>query len=144
MGTPSSRKALQELSPRRLGKRVAALPQAVVVDDDPDILRAVRIVLESRGYEVIVADNGSEALDHFAELPAVDLLVTDLVMPRVDGLSLIANARQQHPDLPVVAMTGADQSELRLLCAELEGAGSVLAKPFASKDLLNAVEDALR
>lgn len=130
--------------PRRPERPIATLPRALVVDDDPDILRAVTLVLEANGYEVHPASTGTEALDLFERTEIVDLLVTDLVLPHLDGLSLIANLREALPDLPVIAMTGADQSELRLLCAELEGAGSVLAKPFGSTDLLSAVEDALR
>ena len=136
------------LRPRRRTRRperpIAALPQALVVDDDPDILRAVGVVLEANGYEVHRATTGTEALSHFEQADVVDLLVTDLVLPHLDGLSLIANVRTARPDLPVVAMTGADQTDLRLLCAELEGAGSVLAKPFGTQDLLSAVDDALR
>ncbi|GJM22729.1 MAG: hypothetical protein DHS20C15_26440 [Planctomycetota bacterium] len=138
----------QSLRPQRRKSRperpVAALPQALIVDDDPDILRAVGLVLEKNGYEVHLASTGTEALSHFEHADVVDLLVTDLVLPHLDGLSLIANIRTERPDLPVIAMTGADQSDLRLLCAELEGAGSVLAKPFGTKDLLSAVDDALR
>ena len=112
--------------------------------DDEDLLRGMaRRFLESNGYRVIEARDGAEALhmlEGMPELPRV--LMTDLIMPRLDGPALIRALREKHPALKVIAMGGLPPSS-----EVLEQLGLArqhfIAKPFDSAALLNALRDVL-
>ena len=75
-----------------------------------------------------------------------DLLITDLLMPEKEGIELIQEVRRNHPKMPIIAISGAqtDKTGIYLKMAGSLGADYVLAKPFALKDLLNTVKQALR
>ena len=78
----------------------------VLVADDEEIIRELaKEVLEAEGYEVVTAEDGSAALSKIAE-GGIDLLLTDIKMPEIDGLRLIREARKVTPDLPSIIMTG--------------------------------------
>jgi CheY-like chemotaxis protein len=99
-------------------------------------------MLERRGYRVLEAADGQEALEVLGRpAPLPDVLLTDLVMPRLDGRQLIARCAEFHPSLPVVCMTGfaGDQDAV-----PAQGAAPVilLSKPFSSDALLAAVNAA--
>lgn len=124
----------------------AAVPPAspvhgyiLLVDDEPAVLSTARRLLEYVGFPVLAADSGSAALRLFAEADAgVALVVTDFTMPEIDGPTLAQKLRLIAPDLPVIGMSGQDQSarldELRRL-----GMLEVLPKPFEAAQLLAAV-----
>ena len=77
----------------------------LLADDEPDILRLYREMLEGSGYEVATATDGREALDRFAA-GDFDLVVMDLHMPNLNGSECIAEMQKQRPDVPVIVMTG--------------------------------------
>ncbi len=112
----------------------------LLVEDE----RAVRLVVERAlrraGFNVITASDGGVALDVIGTA-AVDVLVSDVVMPGIDGVELLNRIRARRPQLPVVLMSGyADPPQRRAL----EGAGAVfLAKPFTADDLLAALRAAV-
>lgn len=116
-------------------------PKPIMIVDDEQALRMVlRRMLELGGYRVTEAADGVEALDCFQRDPPA-LVITDIFMPRQDGLETIRALRQRHPALPIIAMTGggsAGQFEL-LRTATLLGASAVLMKPFQYSDVLEAV-----
>jgi PAS domain S-box-containing protein len=76
----------------------------LVVDDDPDVSRSVREILEDEGCQVVESRNGSEALTAL-ERGHVDLVLSDVVMPDMDGYQLFKTLQSSHPDLPIVLMT---------------------------------------
>lgn len=79
--------------------------QILVVDDDPSLREILGMVLKSVGYDVAVADSGIAAVQHLRNA-VPDLIVTDLHLPEMSGLELIAHVRTQYPSILVIAMSG--------------------------------------
>jgi two-component system cell cycle sensor histidine kinase/response regulator CckA len=109
----------------------------LLVDDEPTMLRLCRQILELGGYEVLPAGNAAEAL-RLLENSTVDLLLTDIVMPGMNGITLAAHAHQKWPGIPVLFMSGFSQD----YATDLSGSVCV-SKPFKPADLLAAVHAAL-
>lgn len=124
--------------------------RVLVVDDEPTIRLALRRVLERAGYVVESAGSGTEALD-VLRARGVDILITDLLMPRLNGVELIRTAARERPALRIVAISGGGSAAMSLstagslsasplLSAAREaGAHAVLTKPFEVQDILAAV-----
>jgi CheY-like chemotaxis protein len=100
-----------------------------------------RRYVRGAGYEPVAAASAEKALSRLAEGP-VALVLTDLVMPGMGGLELIETLRQRRPDLPVIAMTAADDDVRGRACES--GAVAVLRTPVSTHSLLEAVDEALR
>lgn len=112
----------------------ALIGHILVVDDEPNAATLIRDHLRAIGYRVTIAHDGAKAYDLFLEDPP-DLLITDLRMPRVGGLELMARLHRHIPDLPVIVMTGhMGQSDLSPEAIEAEAA-AVLRKPIRLADL---------
>ena len=111
----------------------------LVVDDDADIRRFVGYILERAGYTVVAAADAAEAL-RFVEThePPPELLLTDIVMPDMTGISLAARAHKLQPGLHVLFMSGFADDFAR----ELSGCICV-SKPFKEAELLTAVQSAI-
>ncbi len=115
----------------------------VLVADDEEIIRELaKEVLEAEGYEVITAEDGSAALSKIAE-GGIDLLLTDIKMPEIDGLRLIREAKKVIPDLLSIIMTGYATIETARKAIR-EGAYDYLLKPFNLVDLRMAVTKAFQ
>jgi CheY-like chemotaxis protein len=115
----------------------------LVVDDEPPILMLTRVLLEKHRYKVVTANNAPEALALFAQqMATVDVLLTDITMPYMDGISLVRAVQQMKPRLKCIACTGQGE-ETR--AAELHGLGvtNFLNKPYDVQKLLEAVRDVL-
>lgn len=117
------------------------------VEDDAHLRHDVVAVLASAGFEAISASNGREALDLCLRSPP-DLVITDLVMPEMDGIELIRTLRKTLPTLPVIAVsgglsTGANSARPFLNAAKALGAAAVLPKPFRAHELCRAIERVL-
>ncbi len=114
-------------------------PTALVVDDDPSYRILMRQYLELAGFVVIVASDGRQALRVLEERP-VSVLVTDLIMPEIEGLELIQRVKRGFPGLRIVAVSGdgrgPEAGYLRL--ARLFGADAALPKPFSGSALVEA------
>ena len=110
--------------------------------DDEDLLREVLAEqLETAGYHVLVAANGTEALALLAVGEAVDALITDLSMPDVDGLAVIRGAQERYPGLPAVLLTGYAGDGAALAVAGLvAGSFSLLRKPIRLHELTDRLE----
>lgn len=118
------------------------MPQHIlVVDDDPAVRDYLHRSLVQAGYGVTAAANGKEALRLFSSQP-FDLVITDILMPDCDGLEVLLHIRQVRPQVPVVAISGADNELFRQDAAGL-GATFVLPKPFTAAELHAAVRRAL-
>ncbi len=116
----------------------------LVVDDEPDLVELVSFNLRAEGYEVITAANGMEALNQArAALP--DLIVLDLMMPELDGLSVCEILRRLPSTAPIpVIMLTAWKSELTRIIGLDTGAEDYITKPFSPRDLVTRVKSALR
>jgi two-component system NtrC family sensor kinase len=114
-------------------------------DDDPEILRALRRVLESKGHSVSEASDGKVALRRFAGNPP-DLVITDIYMPEMDGIEFIIRVREAFPEARILAMSGGGfLSQDRVLgAASLLGAEDVLEKPFTGEEVLDQVTRVLQ
>jgi len=105
----------------------------LVVDDEPTLRRLMRRALSGMGLEVAEAANGLEALERFRTHHVV-AVVSDVRMPLMNGLELVAHLRDQGPDVPVVLVSGSDEVTTRA-GAQALGAFDFLAKPFDLFDL---------
>ncbi len=114
----------------------------LVVDDEQTILRLTRRILEDAGYRVLTAEDGFKAAAAFAEHPEdIALVLTDLLMPKMDGLELITQLRRTAPGLPIIGTSGYfDESTVPQLQAL--GVERVLTKPFSRDALLDALQGA--
>ncbi len=114
----------------------------LVVDDDARIRRVVRRALERRGSHVIEADDGKTALRILDDAP-VDLVITDIFMPNIDGLALILDIRKVYPETKVIAISGGSEVVPGdyLHVAKALGAIKVFQKPFDLEALVAAVEE---
>ena len=114
-----------------------------MVDDEAAIREVVRQTLEAFGYQVITAGHGGEALRIFKEhQQEIQLVLTDMMMPEMDGPTLIAALRVRNPAVRIVGITGmgdtAGMSGMKTLALT-----ATLAKPFTIKEILAAVREAL-
>ena len=115
----------------------------LIVDDYSPSHRLLGFILEQDGHSVVTALNGLEALDRLAEVP-VDLIVTDLSMPSMDGVELVEHVRlnERYQVLPVIMVT-ASCKEHDLLRASSLGVDAYLTKPVDSEELVQAVHHSL-
>ena len=113
----------------------------LLADDDSTGRKVFRRVLEYEGYDVIDVGDGEAALEILKD-KHVDLLLTDIVMPGLDGLQLLEHARQLQPDLRAIVMTGHMTSEA-IISAFRNKACDFLSKPFHVDELLDAVSSAM-
>lgn len=114
----------------------------LIADDDEKLLKMVRRTLMYEGFQVITAADGREALERLqSETP--DLLILDWLMPKLDGLELLAHLRQEENDIPVLMLTARDAVEDRVRGLN-RGADDYLVKPFAPSELLARIQALLR
>jgi DNA-binding NtrC family response regulator len=123
--------------------RIAAEPiQILVVDDEPNMRKVLRAMLEHDGHEVHVAEDGAEALRILAE-NHVDLVITDLRMPGMDGMTLLQRIHGQRPLLPVIMVTAHGTVDTAVEAIKL-GAFDYLTKPFERRTLRQILSKAAR
>ena len=116
----------------------------LLIDDDPNLILLVRDYLEFRGYEVLTADNGKEALNLLTQnLP--DMIICDIMMPEMDGYALIENVPQDQRTswIPVLFLSARGQSQDRIKGLNL-GADVYMVKPFEPEELVAQVESSLK
>jgi two-component system, OmpR family, KDP operon response regulator KdpE len=121
--------------PDRLRVRV------LVCDDEPQILRALRVILRDAGYEAVPASTGEEALDA-AAVARPDAAILDLVLPDIDGIELCRRLRE-WTEMPVIVLSavGDEEAKVRALAA---GADDYVTKPFGPRELIARLEANLR
>jgi two-component system, OmpR family, alkaline phosphatase synthesis response regulator PhoP len=114
----------------------------LIADDDADIVRFVALNLHLEGFDVVVADNGQDALDTALDArPALILL--DTMMPVMDGYEVCSRLRDQRPDMPVIMLTAKSLDADRAM-AFTAGADDWVTKPFDPADLVSKVKDHIR
>jgi DNA-binding response OmpR family regulator len=114
----------------------------VVIEDEPAIRRGVVDFLRTSGYSVSEAADGAAGLD-VAGRPGVDLVLLDLLLPRLDGLDVLAGLRKTRPTLPVIILTARGTEDDRVRGLKM-GADDYVVKPFSARELLARVEAVLR
>lgn len=121
--------------------RPPASARILVVDDEPQILRALRVVLRDAGFEVVPAETAAEALDLAAVRPPQAAIV-DLMLPDMDGIELTRRLREWS-EMPILVLSavGEEEQKVRALGA---GADDYVTKPFGSRELVARLQAALR
>ncbi len=114
----------------------------LVVDDEPAILRFLRVCLSSQGYVPIEATNAKAALDMVRQ-SRPDLIVLDLGLPDIDGLEVIRRIRDGESTTPIVVLSSRDDESAKVQALDL-GADDYVTKPFGVEELLARVRAALR
>jgi DNA-binding response OmpR family regulator len=113
----------------------------LVVDDAPSIQKFIKANLEARGYRVVMAGDGKEALNLIEEeLP--DLILLDIMMPKMDGFQ-VCKAIREWSEVPIVMLSARDSEIDKVKCLDA-GADDYMTKPFALKELLSRVNAVLR
>jgi two-component system chemotaxis response regulator CheY len=113
----------------------------LVVDDSPTVVKFVAFSLKSSGLKVVAASDGMDAMERISSLDkSVDLVITDLNMPNMDGYELISALRQseEYSGTPIIILTSEEDDADKALGAEV-GADSYLTKPFKSSVLIDEV-----
>lgn len=128
---------------------IAAAPQSppepprslrvLLVDDDAEIIESMRTVLESKGYEILVARDGNQGL-LMAERENPDLVVLDMMMPKRSGFLVLERIRRSHPVPMRVIMITANEGSRHKAYAEMLGVDDYIRKPFAMDRLLDSVQ----
>lgn len=116
-------------------------PRILIVDDEPRYLHLLEANLRTEGYEVVTARDGVEALEVFA-VQAVDLILLDILLPRLDGFSVCQRIRQ-FSSVPIIMLTARGEEQERVRGLDL-GADDYLVKPFSVMELLARVRAVLR
>ncbi len=118
----------------------------ILLVEDEELLRAgVQEVLEIQGYTVITAPDGEQALACLGA-QTIDLIITDLVMPKMDGVDFVKQLRKIKPDLPVIVVSGSTRNIMQrygIDSIQVPGANASLPKPFKSVDLIEQVRQLL-
>ncbi len=113
----------------------------LVVDDDREIVRAIALLLEKEGYHVVKAYDGMEALRVLAEQP-IQLIIMDVMMPRLDGLSAMMKIRERK-NLPIIVLSAKTEETDKVLGLSM-GADDYVSKPFLPAELAARVKSQLR
>jgi len=116
-------------------------PRILVVDDEPQILRALRVVLRDAGFEVVPAETGAEALDRAAVRPPQAAIV-DLMLPDMDGIEVTRSLRQWS-EMPIIVLSAIGEEEQKVGALQA-GADDYVTKPFGSRELVARLQAALR
>jgi len=113
----------------------------LVVDDEAVLVESIKIGLQSKGYQVTAAYGGQEAIDHLLEGgQRIDMVITDYLMPGMNGIDLLVAIRQRAPTLPVVLMTAYGETKLVIEALKNKCDG-FLEKPFTLDHLIQEIED---
>jgi nitrogen regulation protein NR(I) len=116
--------------------------QVLIVDDEPNLRKILAAQLSRDGYEVMLAEDGEQGLTMLRE-NHIDLVVTDLKMPKVDGMTLLREALRESPDLPIVMITAHGTVDTAVEALKL-GAFDYLTKPFDKDEVRQVVAKALK
>jgi DNA-binding response OmpR family regulator len=127
------------------------MPSVLIIDDEAEVSHALRRVLERAGFKVSTCLRGDEGLEVFRNAPA-DLVITDIIMPKMNGIALLQAIRAHRPQTRIIAISGggnfgplayqpeAITTSAYLAAATQAGADAVLTKPFDKQELLDTVQ----
>jgi DNA-binding response OmpR family regulator len=118
----------------------------LLVEDEILLREGIQEILEANDYKVIGAADGAEALEWLDQVP-VTLVISDLVMPNMDGMEFVQRVRVRFPDLPVIIASGSPgtvMSRLGIDSIHISGATASISKPFKSADLVALIKQVLQ
>lgn len=118
------------------------MPKILVVEDDNDLNNLIQTVLESKGHDVFAARNGKEALD-ILDITHIDLIISDIMMPRMDGIRLLTDIREANMKMPVLLITAKGSYDDKNKGFS-SGADDYMVKPIDIKELVLRVNALLR
>lgn len=122
------------------------MTKILVIDDDEQMRNVLKKLLTHEGYQVFLAEDGVEGIKSFYRYHP-DLVITDIIMPKKDGIEVIIELIQAHPKLPIIAISGgrrAVTAGFNLDSAHMLGVRASLLKPFTHQQLLNVIEDIMQ
>ena len=126
----------------------------LVIDDEPDVRDGIKRVLDRAGFSVRVVDNATDAMLELKRL-AADVVITDIIMPKVNGVDAIERILREFPMVRIVAISGGGNFDVNgyqpaaitttayLAAAKRAGAHCILTKPFESRELIEAVNQVM-
>jgi CheY-like chemotaxis protein len=115
--------------------------QVLIIDDNPDVRATLKWLLESAGFSVAIAANGTEGLAQQRAQPA-EIVVTDIFMPEKDGIETILELRKEYPRAKIIVMSGGSSRGADFLnVASVLGAAKVLKKPVDPEGLIELVHE---
>jgi len=117
----------------------------LVIDDEPDVRTVIRLTLEKAGYYVVEASDGEHAIQvlNEGEHPmVVDVIITDIRMPRINGLEAIAYFQREYPSVPLIVLTGFPDLGMAVKLLN-QGITDYLVKPLEREKLMSAVTGTL-
>jgi DNA-binding response OmpR family regulator len=117
----------------------------LLVEDESLLREGVQEILETHGYTVIGAADGVEALEWLSQVP-VTLVISDLVMPNMNGVDFIKRVRENYPNLPIIVASGSTGSVVKRLgidSIQVPGATASIRKPFKGTELVAMVQQVL-
>jgi two-component system KDP operon response regulator KdpE len=116
-------------------------PRILVVDDEPQIVRALKVVLREAGFEALAAETASQALDLAAVHPP-EAAIIDLVLPDLDGIELTRRLREWS-EMPILVLSAVGEEDQKVKALEA-GADDYITKPFGTRELVARLQAALR
>jgi CheY-like chemotaxis protein len=132
-----------DLGPRT-GEAGGEMVRILIIDDLPMVRQMMAEMLRDDAYEVVEAENGRDGIAKMREAP-VDLVITDIIMPEMEGLETVLTLKKDYPDLRIIAMSGGGRAANYdfLAAAAKLGASRTLHKPFTRRELLEIVAECL-
>jgi len=118
------------------------MPKILVVEDDNDLNNLIQTVLEGKGHDVFTATNGKEALD-ILDATYIDLIISDIMMPRMDGIALLTDLREANMEMPILLITAKGSYDDKNKGFS-SGADDYMVKPIDIKELVLRVNALLR
>jgi CheY-like chemotaxis protein len=122
------------------------MAQILIIDDDTQLLQAMEIAFRKSRHNLKTACDGKKGLACMAQFPAIDVVITDIIMPELDGIEVIATLNKQPCRPVIIAMSGGSQRldlNLLLQTAKMMKVDLVLPKPITPMELLEAIETLL-
>jgi DNA-binding response OmpR family regulator len=121
------------------------MTRLLFIDDDPGFVEEMKFLLEESGYDVDTALDGGEAM-YKTDHQAYDLVITDMLMGKHNGMEVILHLRTYHPQIKIMAITGGGWAspQLHLDSARMFGSDACLAKPYSIESLLEEIRNLLR
>ncbi len=114
--------------------------KVLIVDDEPDTLELVKLVLESGGFKTVLASNGKEALK-VLESTKPDLVLLDVMMPDMDGWEVFRKIKEKYSTLPIAILTAKAQNFDKLMGLHVLKADDYITKPFGKNELIGRVRN---
>jgi two-component system KDP operon response regulator KdpE len=119
----------------------AKRPRVLVVDDEPQIVRALKVLLREAGFDALAAETGSQALD-LAALQPPDAAIVDLMLPDLDGVEIMRRLREWS-EMPILVLSAVGEEDQKVRALEA-GADDYITKPFGARELVARLQAALR